>query len=245
MNCVILQPSYIPWRGYFHQISLADVFVFLDDVQYDRRGWRNRNRVKTQQGSRWLTIPVLSKGSRQSATPIIDIRINWDQPWNEQHLTTLRHSYGKSPFFLDYTELLEGLYSTRPTYLADFTIDFTIALSRELGIQDTQFLRSSQLPAVGTKTDLLLSILSHVGATHYISGPSAEDYIDAEMFQRANISLEYMKYDYPEYEQCHPPFDPQVSVLDLMFATGVNSPDYIWGNPSLSHAKCPRSNDPS
>ena len=106
MKCVILQPSYIPWRGYFHQIQKADIFVFLDDVQFDRRGWRNRNRIKTAKGTHWLTIPVLSKNHQSDGTPINQIPICWDRPWNSNHWSTLRHAYAKAPYFDDYAPLL-------------------------------------------------------------------------------------------------------------------------------------------
>lgn len=227
MKCVILQPSYIPWRGYFHQIAAADLFVFYDDVQYDKRGWRNRNRIKTPHGVRWLTIPVHSKGAQTLGTPINQIPIAWDSDWNQDHLRTLQSCYAKAPFFHKYEPLLVDFYSRRPELLADFTIGLTIALAHELGIRDTRFLRSSQLEASGAKTDRLIRILEQVGATHYISGPSAREYLQEEQFHRAGIELSFMAYDYPEYPQLYPPYDPQVSVLDLLFMTGPEAMRYI------------------
>jgi hypothetical protein len=227
MKCVILQPSYIPWRGYFHQIHKADVFVFYDDVQFDRRGWRNRNRIKTPQGVRWLTIPVLSKGVQIDHTPINQIRINWDHPWNEDHWKTLQHSYGKAPFFEQYASMLLAFYRNKHLLLSDFVIELTIALSRTIGINHTQFLRSSELNVSGTKTDRLIEVLLNVGADHYISGPAAQAYVEEEKFQKNNITLEYMEYNYPEYPQLHPPYDPQVSILDLLFMVGNQALDFI------------------
>jgi hypothetical protein len=227
MKCVILQPSYIPWRGYFHQIQKADLFVFYDDVQYDRRGWRNRNRVKGPHGSQWLTIPVLNKGCQPEATPIHHIHVNWDRPWNATHWATLRQLYGKAPYFPQYRRLLEDFYRRRPERLADFTIELTVALAEQLQIRSTRYARSSQLPAEGHKTDRLLSILRHVGATHYISGPSARGYLEEDKLRAAGVTLEYMAYDYPEYPQLYPPFDPYVSVLDLLFMTGPDAPAYF------------------
>src|SRR5262249_39831692 len=125
MNCVILQPSYIPWRGYFHQIQKADVFVFYDCVQYDDRGWRNRNKIKTPKGAQWLTIPVHSKGSQTQAIPIKDIGIVWDSAWNKKHLGALQQNYSKAPHFKNYVPLLEEFYGRRDTMLADFTCEFT------------------------------------------------------------------------------------------------------------------------
>ena len=229
MKCVILQPSYIPWRGYFHQIQKADTFVFYDDVQYDDRGWRNRNRVKTEQGTRWLTIPVFSQGVQVTHTPIRDVRISWDRPWARKHWETIRHSYGHAPHFARYAPLLEDFYSRRGDNLADFTIELTIALAWELGLKRTRFLRSSALAVEGTKTERLLALLAAVGANHYISGPSARAYIDEEKVAAAGVALEYMAYDYPEYEQLYPPFDPQVSILDLLFMKGVEAGEYVWG----------------
>jgi WbqC-like protein family len=228
MNCVTLQPSYIPWRGYFHQIQKADVFVFYDDVQYDRRGWRNRNRIKRREGAHWLTIPVLNKGSRQNETPINAIKVDGSQAWAKDHWQSIRHSYGKAPHFERYRGLIEGFFARRDEYLADFTIATTIALADELGLRGKRYVRSSSLPASGHKTDRLLSILTHLGATHYISGPAARDYLEEQKLAEAGISLEYMVYDYPEYPQLYPPFDPQVSIIDLLLMTGPDAPRYIW-----------------
>jgi hypothetical protein len=233
MNCIILQPSYIPWRGYFHQIRKADVFVFYDDVQYDKHGWRNRNRVKTSNGSRWLTIPVLSKGSPVNHTPINEIAIDPVQPWKKKHFETIRQAYVKAPHYERYRGLLEDFYGRPTRLLADFTIETTITLAKELGITGTRYVRSSSLPARGSKTDRLLSILRHVKATRYISGPSARNYLEGEKFRDAGIILEYMAYDYPEYPQLYPPFDPQVSILDLLFMTGPDAPSYIWCRRTL------------
>lgn len=228
MNVVILQPSYIPWRGYFDQICRADLFVFYDDVQYDKRGWRNRNQIKTAQGKQWLTIPVYSRGAQTQNIPINQIRIVWDNPWNEIHLKAIVQSYHKTPYLSRYQPLLETFYRRHDEFLADFTIDFSIALARELGNTHTRFIRSSEIAGVdGQKTDRLIQILQAVGGTHYISGPSASDYIENEKFDAAGIALEYMEYNYPEYPQLYSPFDPYVSVLDLLFMTGPEASRYI------------------
>jgi len=229
MKCVILQPSYIPWRGYFHQIQKADVFVFYDDVQYDKHGWRNRNRIKTHQGTRWLTIPVLARNAPVEHTAINQIMIDQRQPWNRKHWMTLTQSYANAPFFSRYAELLEASYRNPPPYLADFTIELTIALARQLGIDHTRFMRSSEMNVTGAKTERLIQILTCLGTDHYISGPAAKSYIDPSQFASAGIRLEYMEYNYPEYEQLYPPYDPQVSVLDLMFMTGPQALSNIVG----------------
>src|SRR5215208_3687185 len=153
MNVVILQPSYIPWRGYFDQIRRADLFIFYDDVQYDKHGWRNRNQLKTMHGKKWLTIPVNSKGVT-SGIPIKDVSIDWSKSWAKTHLKSLMASYNKAPYFKEYLPLLESFYERRDEFLADFTITLSIALARELGITATRFLRSSEMSALeGRRTD--------------------------------------------------------------------------------------------
>jgi hypothetical protein len=228
MNVVILQPSYIPWRGYFHQIQKADLFIFYDDVQYDKHGWRNRNRIKTSQGSQWLTIPVYSKGVIDRDIPINRVSISWDTDWNQKHWRAIQQAYSKSPFFHQYAPLLEGFYKQKTELLADFTIETTIFLARQLGNNKTQFLRSSQLSKVdGVKTDRLIQILKFVNATHYISGPSARNYIEKEKFDAAGITLEYIEYNYMEYPQLYPPFDQNVSIIDLLFMVGPDACQYF------------------
>jgi len=227
-TCVILQPSYIPWRGYFHQIQKAELFIFYDDVQYDKRGWRNRNRIKTPSGVKWLTIPVHSRGAQTEHIPINQIRICWDTSWNQEHWRTIEYAYHKTPFYEAYAPEISRLYNIQYELLADFTVELTQVLARMLGIIQTRFLRSSSLPVEGQKTDRLLNILKQVGATHYISGPSARDYVEEDKFSAAGIGLEYMDYNYPEYPQLYPPYDPQVSILDLLFMTGPDASNYIY-----------------
>jgi len=228
MNVVILQPSYIPWRGYFHQIYKSDLFIFYDDVQFDKNGWRNRNRIKTNQGAQWLTIPVYSKGTVSESKPINEVEICWTKPWNKHHWRGIQFAYSKAPFFEQYQPFFEAMFAREPAMLAEFTIDTTIALAREIGITNTRFMRSSEMEGIdGEKTDRLIQILSKVGTDHYISGPSAKDYIEQEKFDRAGISLEYMAYDYPAYEQLYPPYDPQVSIIDLMMMKGPETLEFI------------------
>lgn len=227
MKVVILQPSYIPWRGYFDQIRRADLFIFYDDVQYDKHGWRNRNQIKTAQGKQWLTIPVHSAGVTQGR-PIREIEIDWSRPWAGSHWKALTFAYARAPYFRRYAEVLEPFYQRHDRFLADFTIPLTIALSRELGIAHTRFLRSSELEGItGEKTDRLIQILQRVGATSYLSGPSARDYLEPEKFAAAGIPFEYMEYRYPEYPQLYPPYDPHVSILDLLFMTGPQALTYF------------------
>ncbi len=227
MNVVILQPSYIPWRGYFDQIRRADLFLFYDDVQYDKHGWRNRNQIKGAQGKQWLTIPVHSHGVT-AGIPINQVRIDWSKAWPTNHLKALTFAYSKAPHFDRYLGLIQKFYARRDEFLSSFTIDLTIALTHELGIDQTRFMCSSDIPGLeGQKTDRLIQILKSVEATHYISGPSAVDYLEPDKFEAAGITLEFMEYNYPEYPQLYPPYDPFITILDLLFMVGPESRDYL------------------
>jgi hypothetical protein len=227
MNVVILQPSYIPWRGVFDQIHRADLFIFYDDVQYDKHGWRNRNQIKTVQGKQWLTIPVHSSGATQGRL-IKEIEIDWSKIWTTNHIKALTVSYSRAPYFRQVTAFLRPFYERHDQFLADFTIDLTVALARQMGINHTRFMRASELSGIdGEKTDRLVQLLTKVGAKHYISGPSAKDYLEEEKIKSEGLTLEYMEYDYPEYPQLYPPFDPNVTILDLLFMTGKDALKYI------------------
>ena len=228
MKCVVLQPSYIPWRGYFDQIYKADTFIFYDDVQYDKHGWRNRNRIKTANGTTWLTIPVTSQGNVSNHTPINEIRIRSNDNWKKKHLLSIKYAYSKAPFFDDVYPVLEEIYQLDTELLSEFTIASTIRLAKYLGINDTKFVLSSELGVDGKKTDRLIDLLKAANADHYISGPSAKDYIEYDKFDAAGIFLEFMEYEYAEYPQLYPPFDPQVSVIDLLFMTGREASGQIW-----------------
>lgn len=224
MRCVILQPSYIPWRGYFDLVRRADVFVFYDDVQYDKHSWRNRNRVKTPQGTQWLTIPVISKSNVATGLTNREIRVA-EPRWHEKHRRTLTQNYRRAPFFDG--AVLDDIYSDPPEHLSELTIRTTISLARRLGFNGTQFVRSSNLGVEGKRTDRLIGILQHLGATVYLSGPSARAYIDEAKFEAAGIKLEWIRYEYPEYPQLYPPFDPCVTILDLIFMTGPEASRFI------------------
>ena len=229
MKCAVIQPSYIPWRGYFDLIMKSDVFVFYDDVQYDKSGWRNRNRVKTPNGAVWLTIPVAAKGNTATHMPINQARVVPAADWMHKHWNTLKQSYGKAPYFSTYEPIIRPFYEESVELLVDVTIPLTVALARALGITHTRFVRSSELSVSGVRTDRLIAVLRSVGATHYYSGPSARDYIEADKFEDAGIALEYVTYQYPPYPQLYPPYDEKVSILDTLFMLGPEAGDHIWG----------------
>ena len=181
----ILQSSYIPWKGYFDIIHDVDLFIFYDDVQYTLRDWRNRNRVKTARGVEWLTIPT--NGTQQHL--ICDVQFT-DPKWQIKHWETLRHVYGKAPYFERYRPFLQDVYLGQHwTHLSELNQYLIKEISREfLGIS-TRFADSRQYHAVDTKQERIKDLLKKAGATLYVSGPSAKNYIDEAKFAEAGIEL--------------------------------------------------------
>ena len=223
----VIQPSYIPWRGYFDLIRRAETFVFYDDVQYDKHGWRNRNRIKTASGPLWLTIPVFTKGSLSRHALIKDIEIDERSDWRQKHLQSIRHAYHRAPFFEETFQFLSGAYARRQSpLLCDFTVDLTVDIARRLGLR-ADFVRSSTLGVSGERMERLIATLVATGATRYISGPSARAYIEEQRFEEAGIALEYIDYQYGWYPQLHGDFEPNVSIVDVLMMLGPDAAHQI------------------
>lgn len=221
----ILQSNYIPWKGYFDLIAAVDEFILFDDVQYTRRDWRNRNRIKTQDGVKWLTIPVEAKGKYLQT--IRETRIS-DPSWARKHWSALSHSYARTPYFHEYADRLEPLYlDAPPESLSEVNAAFIQTICAALSIE-TAITSSDRYQLIDGKTERLVGLCKQAGATHYLSGPAARDYIAPELFEEADVELEYMDYSgYPEYSQPYPPFDHYVTVLDLLFCTGPDARKYM------------------
>lgn len=221
----VVQSNYIPWKGYFDLINSAHEFILYDDVQYTRRDWRNRNIVKTPTGPLWLTIPVEVKG--KYSQPIKDTVIS-DSRWNRNHWKTVVYCYAAAKYFSLYRESLEDLYlNTNETSLSRINYRFLKAICRLLGI-DTKLAWSMDYELKGDKTERLVSLCKQAGATNYLSGPAAKTYLNEELFRQENISVSYMDYSgYREYIQLYPPFQPHVSIIDLIFNEGPNATKYM------------------
>ena len=223
----IIQSSYIPWKGYFDIIHDVDEFIFLDDVQFTTRDWRSRNRIKTADGTHWLTVPTGGSRSRL----ICDVMLR-DPGWQEKHWKTLCHSYARAPFFRQYVPFFEELYLGQEwANLSEMNQLMTQRIARELlGIR-TVFTDARTYPAQGAKLDRIIDLLRLSGAASYLSGPLAADYLEPRKFEALGIALQLKDYsDYPEYAQLYPPFEHTVSVLDLIFNTGPHASEYIWGH---------------
>jgi hypothetical protein len=224
MRVCIIQSCYIPWKGFFDLVGRAGLYVVLDGAQYAKRHWHNRNRIMTANGSMWLTIPVSTKSRFEQ--PIDEV--GFAEPWAEKHWRSIELAYRRAPYFAGEAPALKALYEEagRLDRLTDVNELFLRALMARLGVA-TRLARDGDFSPEGRRTERLLDICRKAGATHYLSGPSARDYLDEEPFRAAGISVEWMQYGpYPTYPQNGPAFDPFVSVIDLLFALGPSAADY-------------------
>lgn len=222
----VLQSNYIPWKGYFDIIHDVDEFIFYDEVQFTKNDWRNRNRIYTNAGVQWLTIPTTG-----SITQSIDEVTMASDQWQKKHYYALVTNYSKAPYFKQYQDFLEDVYLGRKwEYLSELNRYLIEHISHDfLGIT-TKFTNSRDYHSEGTGHYKLLSLLISAGAAYYVSGPAAKSYIHAEDYEKAGIELHWKDYSgYPEYPQLHEPFCHNVSILDLLFNTGPDAPKYIWG----------------
>jgi hypothetical protein len=221
----IVQSCYIPWKGYFDLIGSVDEFVIFDDMQYTRRDWRNRNLIKTPQGTQWLTVPVKVKG-RYFQT-IRETELDGDR-WQADHWKAICQNYKRAPHFEAIARVLEPYFMERSySHLSELNRSLTEVLCGLLGV-DTPLKWSWDYSNCEGKTERLVHICSEAGATVYISGPAARDYIDQSLFDAAGIELRYFDYSgYPEYPQLWGEFQHGVSVLDLLFNCGTDSIRYM------------------
>lgn len=226
---VVLQPGYLPWLGFFDQMRRADVFVYYDDVQYDKHGWRNRNRVKSAEGPVWLTVPVRNHGLGQPK--ILDAEIDTRTPWARKHIGTVRQHYAKAPFFKHYAPELEELLQRPWTHIVDLDLAVTAMMGAWLQLAP-EIHRSSALGIEGTQSLRLLKLCQHFGATRYLSGSSARDYLDLPLFESNGLRVEWQDYRHPTYPQLHGDFIPYLSALDLLLNCGDESRAILEsGNP--------------
>lgn len=221
----IIQSNYIPWKGYFHIIQKVDHFVFLDTAQYTIRDWRNRNRIKTPEGLKWLTVPT----NGTQSVKINEVKIDNSTDWRKKHLKTFEKNYKKCRYFKQYFELLQNILMKKNwENLSNLNQLLIKEISGQLGT-DTFFSDSREFELNEGKNEKIISIIQQLNGDRYITGPSAISYIDPEMFSRNNIKLEYMDYlNYPVYNQPWGKFTHNVSILDLFFCEGPDSPKFIW-----------------
>lgn len=226
---MISQSNYIPWKGFFDAINAVDEYIVYDDMQYTRRDWRNRNRIKTPQGAIWLTIPVEVKGKFNQK--INETKIS-DSTWAQKHWMTIKHSYARAPYFKEMKDFFEDIYSEAGSliYLSDVNLLFLDRISSLLDIK-TKFISSSNFEILEGKTEKLVDICKKCAGTDYYSGPAARGYIDETLFERENMRVHYFDFSsYEEYPQLYPPFDHAVSIVDTLFTLGPSCHKFIFKN---------------
>lgn len=224
---IITQSNYIPWKGYFDSIALADEFILYDDVQYTRRDWRNRNLIKTPQGLQWLTIPVEVKG--KFFQKIKETQIS-DNKWIHDHLKAIRLNYAKAEHFKEVFPLIESIYhkAEKFIYLSEINYLFLTEICNYLNIH-TPIKFSYEYPYKSEdRNERLIEICQLAGATDYYSGPAAQNYMDLDLFKKHNIRVHWLDYSgYKEYKQLYPPFEHGVSIIDLLLNEGKESRTYL------------------
>jgi len=225
MKAAIIQSNYLPWKGYFDIIHDVDIFVFLEDVQYTKKDWRNRNIVKTPHGTAWITVPVLG-GIHQM---IYEAKIDNSRNWAEKHMKTIQSNYAAAPYYYSYCDEINSIYDVEALTISELNIAGITTICKLLDL-NVEFANSKDLSVSGRKNEKIIEICQQIGAEEYLSGPAAKDYIDDSKFESAGISLRYKDYSgYPDHPQLWGEFVNAVSVIDLIFNCGESAGDYIWG----------------
>lgn len=211
----IHQPQYLPWLGYLDKIDRSDVFVILDNVQFKKNEWQNRNRIRTAQGWQWLTVPVLHRFGQR----IHEVRINPEEDWAARHLRAIEMHYARAPHREPFLDGLRALYRQRWDSLALLNLA-VIRWLMEAFRMTTPLRLASDLSLRDDPTDRLIDICRAVGGTRYLAGAAAEAYMDLARFEASGIRLERQRFQHPTYRQCYEPFVPDLSAIDFLFACG-------------------------
>lgn len=225
MICAIMQPTYIPWIGYFDIIDKVDEFIFYDNVQLTKRSWQVRNKIKGVNGEIWLTIPI-SKTKDRDETLIQNAILNKNENWINNHLKSIEFNYKKAKHFHEVYEFLKPMYFNS-NFLGEFNIAFIKSISKIIGIK-TKFLNSSDLKGIsGKKDDRLVQICKTINSTSYLSPQGSASYINENvfggLFVKNNISLFYHDYNHPKYKQLYKTFIPYIGIFDLLFNEGFSN----------------------
>lgn len=223
MKIGAIQSSFIPWRGYFDFISAVDIFVILDDVQFSKGGWRSRNKIKTPKGTEWITVPVKHQSLSQM---IINTRIDDLGSWRKKHMGTWSANYNAAPYFSEVMKLLDIVWSGKCETISQLNVELIKTVCRYLDIK-TPLIMSTDLSLQGEKTERLIDMMKKLNGSCYLSGPSADVYLDKAAFISNDFSLAYKSYDYPEYPQLWGEFDGAVTVLDLIANCGPDSMQHL------------------
>ncbi len=223
MIVAIHQPQYLPWIGYFDKMNKADVFCYLDNVQYKKNEWQNRNRIKTAQGWQWVTVPVRYRFRQK----ISEVPINQSVDWRRKHLQALQSNYRRSPFFRETIRIFETAFARQWEFLSELNLYLIERLRETLGLANRPSVRASELPLRGDPTDRLIDICRNVGADTYLSGPDGTKYMDLERFRQSGLTVLVQDFRHPQYPQLFNGFQSHLSIVDLLFNCGPQSLEVI------------------
>ncbi len=224
MKIAIHQIQYMPGPRFFNKMKNCDLFILLDDVQYERREFQNRNKIRTAKGWQYITVPVLVRGKRFQQ--IKDVEINGEYDWQQEHLKAIRINYANAAHFRDYSEQLERIYLKKYDKLKDISFESIKFLRESLKIT-TPFCFSSEFAVKSVATERLLDLCKAAGANEYLSGVGGKGYLNETLFKKRNIKLIYQDYKYPEYNQQFEGFVPDLSALDLVLNCGRDAGEYV------------------
>lgn len=217
---VVLQPSFLPWLGYFDQYHWADTFVLYDDTQFDKNGWRNRNRILTANGVSWLTVPVRTKGLNKPLNT--EVPIDSGKNWQKKILATVEQSYSKTPYFSTHFPTLKTTLNRPYELLIDLNLA-TLRWALEVLGLEWKVQRSSELNVTGRSSQRLVALCEKFHGTDYLTGDAARDYLDVDLFEKANVNVHWHNYQHPSYDQGTDQFIPYLSIVDLIFREGPDS----------------------
>lgn len=220
MVVTIHQPDFIPWLGFFHRWAKSDLFIILDDVQFLRRGWHHRDRIKTLNGTLWLTVPVKKKG--RYSQQIKDVEIDNTRRWREKHLLTIRNAYIKAPNFQRCFELFQKIYNKKHSHIIGLNVDILMFMAAEFGI-NTPVVYSSVYKIKESSSEKLAMLVNSVNGDVYLTGTGSRDYLDVQVFNSLGIKVQWQEYEHPVYRQLHGRFIPMLSAIDYLMMT--SSPD--------------------
>lgn len=223
MIVAVHQPQYLPWLGYFDKMRRADAFCYLNDVQYKKNEWQNRNRIKTAQGWQWLTVPVRYRFPEK----INEVAINNTTGWQKKHLQALITNYSRAPYYNSYITIFEDTFSREWEFISELNIHLIERLRAALNIDTKPTVISSDLDLRDEPTDRLIDICKAMGADTYLAGQGGADYMDLERFKKNGIDLIIQNFRHPVYMQLFKDFKSHLSIVDLLFNCGPESIDMI------------------
>lgn len=225
-NISIMQPTFLPWLGYFNLIKKSEIFVFLDHVQLDKRSWQQRNKIKANQGELFLTVPLITKNKSQQK--ISETKIQRQENYISDHLKSIKQNYSKSQYFNQYFDKISDIYYKNFEYLNDLNINFIKYFSKVLKLKKN-FFKSSELNIDFKKknNDLLIDICKKFNVNEYLSPIGSKIYLDNDKFKNNNIEIKFNDFNHPVYNQINKKFLPNLSIIDLVFNEGENSHKFI------------------